>query len=591
VTVGASLTASVGFFALILSIELARLYGNPLSKQEAIIIFQSSFLVSMSMTFTGPIYALYFVHSPIAARFGIAENIPTWYAPSLSSTVWKTRTFFHPDWIAPLSISLIATALGAIGSIALGLLAREMFIEVEELPFPFQVMMVSGVETLVERERGTLNIFAVSTLIGLVYGLALYGVPFASRAAGTPLSLLPIPWYDFNIELQRYLPGASLGVATDLMVFCGGIVLPLNVVISMFIGSFSVYFLANWLFVHFGLTPWATHWTPGMDISMILRESILYFWACPTIGIAIAAGLVPLIMHPRIISKTLKSLMHPYSYSSERVSGPLISGKIIASLFIISSLGGTFLVWGLVPTAPLWLLFLLFFGWSILSTLVSSRMLGIAGVGFEAPYINQIAIYASGYTGYDLWFAPLPIAQGSGWCATFKICQLAKTTITSYLKAWIAAFALAILTSFIFVSTLWNLAPIPSAMYPGAAIMWPVQATYQALWVARPLEFFRPEWILYSAAATGVVAALLEAAHSPISMVGIAAGISQPIPIAMTYLIGAIVAQIFIKLKGKDWWRHYYMNIGAGLVMGEGIAVVSGCAVAMILKSIWISPY
>jgi len=30
---------------------------------------------------------------------------------------------------------------------------------------------------------------------------------------------------------------------------------------------------------------------------------------------------------------------------------------------------------------------------------------------------------------------------------------------------------------------------------------------------------------------------------------------------------------------------------GAGLVMGEGIAVAAGCAVAMILKSMWISPY
>jgi len=30
---------------------------------------------------------------------------------------------------------------------------------------------------------------------------------------------------------------------------------------------------------------------------------------------------------------------------------------------------------------------------------------------------------------------------------------------------------------------------------------------------------------------------------------------------------------------------------GAGLVMGEGIAVAAGCAVAMILKSMWVLPY
>ena len=592
VTVGVHLGAAVPFSTIIFLAEIIRLTGGRLTKNEAIIIFLIASIVGTTPMFIDLIYSEYFVHSPSAAQFNIVEQIPVWYAPPISSPVWKLRTFLHPDWIAPIAVRFLATILGLIGGLSLGFIAREMFIEEWRLPFPIQQVVVGTVLNVCEREERSLDLFATTAIGGFIYGLILYAVPFVSKAAGYPLSFIPIPWVDFWYHVQMFFPGASFGIATDIMPFVIGLVLSPNVSIGMFIGSFSVYFVANWLLVRFGWTMWATRYTSGMNVARILRESTLTVWACPLIGMGIAAGLVPLLLRPRLLTRLFRRIIHPSSTRTERrLSGPPVSSKLVIGAFLLATSGGLLLVWYLVPQSPLWILLPFFFLWSFFSTIVSTMMIGTTGMGFQTPYLKEILIYSSGYQGYDIWFAPFPIATGTGWVTSFKLCQLTGTTIGSYLKAWVLTWIAAILLSFIFVSSFWAIAPIPSSVYPGVEVMWPVTATYQALWVSRPPGFFHPDWILYSSIITGLLCIVFHVAKIPLSMLTIAVGAGTAIPVAVTIMIGLLFRQILKKIKGEKWYRENNITIAAGLISGEGVAAVLGAAIAIILKSTWVRPY
>jgi len=592
VTVGVRIGAAVPFCTIIFLAEIVRLTGGRLSRQEATIIYLVASMASATPMFINLIYAEYFVHSPSAAQFNITDKIPAWYAPPISSPVWRLRTFLHPDWIAPIGIRLAATIFGLIAGLSLGFIAREMFIEEWRLPFPIQQVVVQTILNVCERERRSLDIFATSAIGGFIYGLILYAIPFISKAAGYPLTFIPIPWIDFWYYVQMFFPGASFGIATDLMPIAMGLVLSPNICLGIFIGSFSLYFIANWLLVHLGLTMWATRYTPGMNIARIWRESTLTVWACPIIGMGIAAGLVPLFLRPRLLARLFKRIISPSSIEvKERISGPPAPSKLVLTGFILSSAGALLLVWYLVPQAPMHILIPFFFLWSFFDTVVSTMMIGMTGMGFEAPYIKEILIYSSGYTGYDIWFAPFPLTEGTGWVTQFKVCQLSGTTIGSYLKVWLITWVIAMLLSFIFVSSFWSVAPIPSSVYPGVEVAWPVSATYQALWVSRPPGFFHPDWILYSAIIKGLLCVIFHFAKIPLPMISVAVGAGTAIPVAVTIIIGLIIRFILTKIKGEEWYRQSNLSIAAGLISGEGVAAVLGAAIATIVKSTWVRPY
>lgn len=591
-TVGGGLGAAIRFTTLILVVELARFSGSRLTKQEAIIIFLLTGIAAEVPLFLDLIYSLYYVHSPIAQQFNIVKSIPLWYAPPASSPVWELRTFLHKDWAIPILVRIISSGLGVLGGLALGLLAREMFIETWSLPFPIQRISVTAVETLTKARGKKADIFVVSSIIGFIYGIFLYAIPFASNAIGYPLSFIPIPWIDFWYYIQDLFPGASMGIATDIMPFVSGFVVPSNIIIGMFLGSFFIFFLANWILVYLGLTSWAEFYTPGMDIATIWRESVLRLWASPLIGVGIAAGLVPVFLRLKMFSKIMKRLIHFGSEDFKReIRRESFSGGILFLMFIASAAGGVLLVKVLVPDAPIGILLCLFFLWSLVTTMVSTIMVGMTGTGFGAPYIKEMFIYSSGYRSYDIWFAPFPIADGTGWVTSFKQLQLTGTSIGSYIKTWILTWPIALFLSFIFVSAFWKVAPIPSGTYPGAAATWPVRAAYQTLWVTRASGYFRPLWILYSSVVAALFSIIFHIIHMPISMISIAAGMSTPIPVVITSLIGLITGEFMAKTLSRIWWNDNKVTIAAGLVTGEGIAVALGSAVVMVVKSLWNVPY
>jgi len=589
-TIGVSFLGAVQISIILFFVEFTRFSGRPLTKQEATIMFLVSSLVSSS-EFIMMIYREYFVHSPIAVMFGLRNEVPSWWAPPTTSEVWGLRTFWHPDWLIPIGLWALLQILAVAGALCYALMAREIYIEGERLPFPIQEINARMIEVLTERKEESLAVLSISAVISLIYGIFLYSIPAISMAAGYNITFIPIPWVDLTHDLEVFMPGASFGVATDIILIGLGLVLPPVVSISMLVGSILRFVIINWLTVHLGVTIWAEHWTPGMNLTKIFQESTLYLWACPIIGMGFAVGLAPLLTRPKIAIDAFKALAGKVKVTQERISGKPVSPKILFSMLITVGITFILIYYSLVPEYPLWALFVWEFPLQFVMMLVTVRLLGETGMVITMPNMPQILTLASGYEGVRGWFLPFTIHPGTMWTMNLKMCQLTKTEISSWIKAYFLVFPIALLMGALYVSAFWAIAPIPSAMYPAPAIMWPVQAMYQALWIKRPAQFWKPDLIIYSFIIMLGFCASVSILNLPISTAGLLAGVTTPIPSMLTIFLGTIIGKIMACRLGREVYDKYKQTLAAGLMLGEGIAIIIGSGGALILRSIWTEPF
>jgi len=590
---GSLIVASTAMYTTALLFgELARL-SKPLTKQELFIIMYGGTVAAGEFLITaGFVFSAYFRSSPIAAQFGLTEAIPNWLVPPLTSPAITQRNLMHPDWILPIIVVTSGVLLAKICDVSLGFLARHLYIEVEELPFPMQQVEAQVCLTMAAKESKKIRIFTLSAIIAMAYAAILYALPFISYAIlGWPMVAIPQPWIDLNRLVGWILPGASFGVATGLTVFAMGFILPFNVIISMFIGSVSFYFVGNTLLVNWGLF---TEWFPGMSVSDAWTRSVLGFWASPMIGLIIAAAILPLVRHPGNFVKTFRDLLKMPTVAKR---GGSISLKIIMALFLLTTLGSVLFVWMLVPgfRSWVWVLILLSVGWTFIFTFASARAIGVTGMGPIAPYsptlyVREASYIATGYTGVDIWFAPLVVSSGGAFmCAVFKTAKLTNTNPIDYVKAYFIAFFIALIMGYIYVSAFWRIAPMPSALFP--CPFWPLTATIQSLFITRSLELFNPTLLIGAATVGSILFLIIEIGHLPLSLMGLALGPTLPIPFTVSYMIGAIAAKLMERRMGKEWFQTNRTIIVAGIFTGVGLTVALSTAIALIARSMWALPY
>ncbi|MGC9014805.1 MAG: hypothetical protein ACP5KW_10570, partial [Thermoproteota archaeon] len=249
---GTTLASAAVYLNVILFTELARYVGSPLSKQEVFIIYSASGLAAGTIPFIEMVYRVYYVNSPITWSFidpsthkPLPELIPTWYAPppGISKAI---RTLFHPSFLFPILISSLIPGgtLWIVAEIALALICAQAYIEVEPLPFPFASISAQLVETLSQREEKRMQLFVLFAFLGIVYSILLYGIPTLFLGLfNISFQIIPFPWIDLTTGfygIERILPGACFGIATDISLFASGFLLPLSVTTYMLIGSFLV---------------------------------------------------------------------------------------------------------------------------------------------------------------------------------------------------------------------------------------------------------------------------------------------------------------------------------------------------------------
>lgn len=584
-TSGVSILTAVPFFMALTFAEIASIYGKPLKKQELVVVVTASSVASGMSLFLTLMFNLFLANSAITYSFGISSLLPDWYAPGRGSEVLITRSFLDPSWVKPIFYFSLFGLLTLIGNISISLFLRQLFVKGERLPFPLAEVSAEACVTLAERNLQKMLVFSVCAVFSLGYGIILYGIPILSWALGAPLTTIPLPWFDFNSILERYAPGSSFGIATDLLVFTVGFMVPFNVAASMLAGSIALYIVGNPLMIQLGI--WKG-WLPGMSVADNFLWSTLRVWASPSIGIAIAVALLPLI---RLAPQTIRVFSSLRKVTFEREPGD-ISPLIYLGGFFGSTITASVLLHILIPGFPFWMIILFTVVFSFLLALYHARARGLTGVTLAVPYLRQALILASGYKGVDAWVWPLgmPDADGGTMVEALKVAELTETKTTSYIKAYATAYIIGFVMNFIFVSIFWSMASIPSQIYPATQIFWPVQVSQAMLWMSRSLDIFKPEWIVGSFSVMALIYAVIEVLHLPISLMGLAAGSATAIPVTVSLFIGAIIAKLLSRIEEGNWWRANRALIVAGIGAGEGLIVILSVCGSIVIRSLWNSP-
>ncbi|RLF09599.1 MAG: hypothetical protein DRJ98_07870 [Thermoprotei archaeon] len=310
------------------------------------------------------------------------------------------------------------------------------------------------------------------------------------------------------------------------------------------------------------------------------------------IGMSFAVGLAPLLFRPRVLVRSLNAILRGlYGEERERITERILPPTAFAILWVLVGVLFTAIYCALDPDFPIWAGLLWEFPFMFLLMLITVRMRGEVGITWMFPYAQQAYLLLIGYRGITGWFLPLNMHPGVSWTSNFKVCQLTRTSYKSLMIAYFIAFPLSLLLGLLYTSAYWAMAPMPSAMYPATHIQWPVSAMYQALWITRPEKFFNVSMILYSFLSMMGVGLALNFLRLGICLTGILAGVSTPIATVFTIFMGNLVGRAVALRLGREYFDRYEQTIAAGLMLGEGIAIMIGTAGAIILKSIQLRPY
>jgi hypothetical protein len=590
-----SLGIAIGGYAAYVAIMLvAILYGRgfrKMSKQEVTLLYLFSSIPGSGLIGMFLLQAIYFRDiSPLTWSFidpfsgkPLPELIPNWYAPPPNAQSIIARNLFHPDFLVPILLLLVVWVLISLMDISLGYIMFNIFSEQENLPFPTAEISASAISTLAELPKERMRVISIAGLIGIIYS----AVAYLSQSFGTPI--IPIPWIDFNSVLEKFLPGASFGIATDPLSFASGWIIPFNVAVWLFIGSFLIYFVGNCLLVQKGLF---TDWSPGMNVTLAYQRSVLDFWFYLALGFGVVIALAPLIFR----GKTLLALV-------KRTGGTKLEEKTMFSIrnmvfiFIASSVVLAILVYYLTGF-PVLLLFLLLVLWKFIASSVSTMMLGLSGISTDVPYVKNLAIYASGYTRVDMWFVPSfdSAISGSGPAGIafmFRVAKLTETDFSEVIKGIVLASAVGWLIAIPFAAILWKIAPIPSTLYRAVDIYWPIGVIMSGIWITRKISISAGlPYVAGGVIVGGILVILENLVHVPfISAVGLLAGISTPIPSAFSLFVGALVGYVVGKTKLSVQWNKYKVDVAVGLILGSAIMVVLSTAALMLSRGVWVLPY
>ncbi|MEM2342202.1 MAG: OPT/YSL family transporter [Candidatus Bathyarchaeia archaeon] len=582
----------IGWMVFFIFAEVASLSGKSITTAEGALVMRlSGMLKAQYAIFTALIFRRYFMESDLAIRFNILSSIPDWWVAKAPEITY-IRTFVHPEWLIPILIALSLSFLTLLSDIALGLFVAQVYIYGEKLPFPVERMTADGIEAIVERSKEKINLLTLGMEIGILYALIIYGGPIISEILNIPaLAAAPIPWFDFNFFLHSFLPGASFGISTSLPVILQGLIVPFNIILCIFIGSFALYFIGNSVLVAYGWSPFAKEFFSGMSISLSLQRSWMYVWMGPFIGVSLAATIIPLIHHREYLIGAFRSLAHIKSTEAD-----IFSLWFLMGLWLGSALISVILVYILVPSYPLWMMFLLSLGWSFMWSLLSARAVGETGASLEppalVPFFKALYVSLSDYKGLDIWFIDPVISTGAVTiCSSLKVCQLSGCSFKSFIKAYILLWPIAILLGLFYSSIFWSVAPIPSSAYPATEVYWPLSAINQVMWMTgRAFTAFEPAHIIGAFTLTSSIYIIAQIFHLPISTIGLAVGMSTALPVATSMLFGGILNKI-LYLIFRERWKNSRTVIVAGALLGNTLVLSVLSALIMVAKSISVEPY
>jgi hypothetical protein len=624
--VGQNLGPAGQWTTVILFTEVCRRSFTVLTRQELYMIYymagsvnsiQGGLMVAGG-AFAWLIWAQYIVNSPAASNFGIADQIPTWWAPPFGSEAYVKRTFFHPDWRIPILLAVLGTVLSRMQWVGLGYFLFRTTSDVERLPFPMAPIAAQGATALAEvseeKESWRWPVFSVGTMIGLVYGFFYVSIPvITSGFLADPLSLIPIPFIDLMKNTEDVFPAGRIALGTELGLMFWGFVVPFPIVAGQFIGSMFTNFIFSPLLYRLSFDPSIGQstifptWKKGMGL--IQSEVALGFDLFISLGAGVALAIAVIGFHA-VGAAMLKARVRRAQGLASYGYGDVPEGRgdfpiwMALGAWSLATLGYVVLCRILVPRFPLHFLLLFAFFWTPLVSYMSARLMGLTGRGIEIPYLTQATYILSGYKGVDIWFAPIPFTD-VGWAAQmFREVELVGMKVKSIVKAEIFLLVLVLAASFTYWSFFWRSSPIPSSQYPYAQTFWPLFAFQQCLWasstaettVARPsflMEALKFPVIGYAGGGTLVLYLLFLAARIPtLWFYGIVGGAPASMWWSAPMFLGALLGRYYFARRfGARRWMQYTPVLAAGYTCGIGLIGMVSIGLTIIFKAVRSLPF
>ena len=620
--IGQDLGTAADWVVIILFVELARRSFITLRKQELYMLrYTVSHLSHIAGgvalgggIFAGLVYNRYLRNSEIFHNFGIAQDVPDWFAP-YGDRAWEA--FTDSVWWPVIGVTISAMLLSKLTQLSLGFLAYKITVDVEKLPFPLAPVRAEGAVALAERSREENKggyrqyCFSIGVMMGAVFGIFYVAIPTLSQALlGQTIMILPIPFLDLTTTFENWFPSGTIGISLNLALILFGCVLPWRIVLGGFVTTMVVQLLVNPTLQRCGYIP---QWRPGQDAIRTHISTTLDLYLSIGIGTAFAVFFVGLFGMVRSLIRYGRKkaddaegvdIRALFRRDVERGDPPTWLAFLV---WVVSAAGFVLLSDHLINTdaaghrissadqfSTWWLIFFAFF-WTPVNTYINARMAGIAGQHAGVPFIFQSAIFISGYRFVNIWFAPLPLAN-YGQMATFlREVQLTRTKFTSILKAELLVFPLMMVASFLFWSYISSLGPIPSDNYPYVQKFWPQFATMKAVWASSMqeggsmlLRSIKPLVIFAALGGTLLAFVFFNVFGISIQFLygGIASLNSYPHMAVMTFA-GACLGRFYLAKKfGRQPWQNYAPILAVGFMAGMGLTGMLSIAINFLWVSI-----
>ena len=495
--IGGSLGAAAEWVTIILFAEITKRSFSTLRRQEVYVLFYvaASLIAAETGAFEGLLYNQYLVQSPAAKQFGITKLIPTWVAPPLNSAAILERTFLHSDWAMPIVLLVLGMIISRINWFTMSYALFRLTSDYERLPFPFAPVNALGAMALAETTQGVetwrWRVFSAGAMIGLVFGTIYVALPAITGALLTePIQLIPIPFVDFTQVTGNFIPATPLGFTAHLGPIFVGLVVPFWGVIGTFIGvvvaSIANPLLYTWT-PSWREMPYLNLWQQGMGTIETVFVNQVDFWMSFGLGTTFAIAVIGIY---QIVQSVLSARADTEDGSPKRsFATPAGRGDfpiwLALALYSLATAGLIGVAAWLLPGIAQFIWFFLFFGFVFtpFQSFVNARLVGMVGQTVDIPFVREATIIFSGYRGVDIWFIPFPLGNYGSQTQKFREIELTGTQFTSIIRAEIFMVPVVLFTSFLYGSYIWKLAPIPSASYPYAQLIWRLRAYQQCLYI------------------------------------------------------------------------------------------------------------
>jgi hypothetical protein len=613
---GQGIGPAAQWVTVILFIEVARRAQKQLKGAEIFVLF---FMAGTMMAATaggagGLLWNQFFARSESATAFGLAGKIPAWFAPAADSSSYSQRSFLRSDWLVPIVLMVFQFIVGQLSIMLIGYAFFRATSDVEKLPFPMAPIGAQGVMALAEdvEKKETAagerpwrwRVFAIGGAIGLAFGAVYLLLPtLTGGLTGKPVMLLPIPFSDFTVKTQSYLPAVATGMAWNLGDLIVGMVLPFWAMVGSLIGL-VMSMAANPILYHAGVL---SSWTPGDDTVTTLFKNNVDFYFSFGIGISVAIAIVGIAQAVRAFLRSARERKSgargsvaetPKGRGDFRMWIVIVGYTLLTLSYIL--LSGWLVHW---HKGVMLVLVLIGFVYTPLIGYVTTRLEGIAGQVVEIPMVREAGMILSGFRGIQVWFLPTAsssMSQISGMTVFYRQCELTGTSFRSIWKSVVALFPVILICTVLFSSFIWSLAELPSVVYPYSQKMWELSAANSCVVYSSTTgdysifeDAFKWSRVLIGTGFGTLIFGVLTHLGAPIFLVyGLVRGLGQSLPhIIIPQFIGALIGRYYFRKKLGLKWRQYVPVVAAGFACGMGLVATVGVGITFLSKAVVALPY